>query len=198
MRFLIGVAIAISGNCLADVASVVAVPMVVDSANRVIGYYWDATGCEPPAYGVISTTGYATCVSVTNGRIVPRFIPPGSGGVIDSNLRFESADCTGPGFACSGNGVLVGGFVFNSSAGLRTVVPGAVSSQFFNASFLDGVSNSCIVISNPGFQNCLPALPFVPAETGLSSVPYSPPLRISIVDESLMNDVIFFDGFDGE
>lgn len=199
MRLLISFAVAFSSNCFGAVAITQSVPMVVDAANRTIGYYAPGNPCAfgLPSIGVVSRTGYVGCITTLFGDIAGAVTPPGSPNFVGSELYFETLNCSGQELLCgdSGSAYVTGGFVIQSTRGLRMVAPGAfsgdtptsVSSALFSTG---GVCQAFSVL-----RYCVSAEIFEANVSGFSSVPYLPPLRISVLDESMVNDVIFFDGF---
>lgn len=199
MRLLIGFAVALSSHCFGAVAITQSVPMVVDAANRTIGYYAPGNPCafSGPSIGVVSRTGYVGCISTLYGDIAEAVTPPGSPNYVASHLYFETPNCSGQELLCgeSGSAYVTGGFVIKSTRGLRMVAPGAFSGIDPTpvSSWLTSPGGACQ--ASPVLRWCVSAEIFDANVSGFSSVPYLPPLRISVLDESMVNDVIYFDGF---
>lgn len=182
--------------------SVTASPMVVDAAGRAIGYL-AAHSCVPdqgePQFAFISATGYAGCVSAASGRIGSRLVPPGSSGGINNDLGFVSPECSGQAMLCvNPSESMTGGFMVRTNPGIVYVSHGQLPEQLLISSELTmpGGGQACRSLAIPQVRPCQDALPFNSQELGVQSSNYRAPLRVSVIDDDLLRDVIFFDGVD--
>ena len=175
--------------------------IVFDASGRGIGYYFSAT-CDSSGnyFGVYSRTGYFACVSVDLGSIDQPISPPGAQGETVYTTGYSKPNCEGQRFAYSVSPEpFTSGFVSGNGPDVPpvyTVNNGATSLMTALASN-QVAGGACQELSSGFQQYALPILDNNIAITGISSVRYSPPLRVQPAPDSVLDDTIFFDTFDG-
>ncbi len=172
-------------------------PMLADSSGRAIGYFLgNIEYCSGDDGAVLTAQNYIACVRVGNGKIETGVRPFANSPTMIGNEPFYiSNDCSGQAFVTASNSVsFAGGEVIATNfLGVQYLPLGATSqSLVMNTA---GASGMC---SGAGTAS-LPVIAIQPnalSITGLSSVPYAPPLSVRVLPDSALLDEIFFDMFD--
>lgn len=177
-----------------------ATPMIVDAANRTVGYL-ASHHCNhdynEPTVAFISATGYAGCISASSGRVGARLGPPGIPAIIGDDLSFSSPDCSGQAFICGQTAPGMGGFMVRTRRGITYAAHGQISAwTTLHSVSMVGHVDECMPRGTPSQVQCFYASAFDLQILGVQSSRYRPPLRIAVVDDSTLHDVIFFDGMD--
>lgn len=172
-----------------------------DAVGRAVGYYAGTCGNDENDWKVYSASGYFACVEKLSGEFDSSMALTDSG-IYARDGAFNAFDCAADRYAYSSNpssGPFYGGFVLFAShdhatytlneAKLASVVDlFSAGGPAFNST-CSNFAVEFITYALPSFDNQL-------AVTGFSSVAYSAPLRIQPAADNVLNDVVFFDGFE--
>jgi len=137
-------------------------------------------------------TGFFTCVN-EQGRIDTIIDAPGGNGA-EFGVYFLSSDCGGDAYVVSDAGYFIGGFVIESQFGLYSVPHGTYSAYmtYFSNPASPTTCNSVGTYSAHGIK----ADRNDPIATGISKSPWQPPLTVEVLPDIVLDDVIFFEGFE--
>jgi hypothetical protein len=189
-----------SAVCLAAlIASSVAhanSPMVVDGAGRVLGYSWGDSRCYSGSLGVLSKTNYFACYR-PNGIMDNSLMPIGAtSNPVNGGLYYTATDCTSPPMVNVESVMVEGGFAFLNNYAGQFMAPPA-RKPYTTTAMAWTATGPCTTTSSPYTAVFMNVDPSVLAVTGFSLSPNQSPLTVQILPDTAIDDVIFFDGFDG-
>ena len=172
-------------------------PILIDSANRAIGYVIGSSQyCKSADLdAVLTAQNYLACLDPSTGKIDNEVRIAANAPQLLYEEPYFARLCDGAPYISTTSGTtdFSGGEVISTYLGVLYLPLGTRSAfMFFNAQGMDADDCEPVAMSADAIQ----AVRNDYTTTGLSSAPYAPPLSIKVEPDSVLQDEIFFDMFD--